>query len=58
MPSENRVTVNLTPEFAERLKEYQKEHNIKSLAAALVELAATGLGEDIKTRADWGGKRK
>lgn len=58
MPSVNRISVSLTPDFKERLKAYQKEHKLPSLAAALVELAAMGLGEDIKPRSEWGGKRK
>lgn len=39
MASENRVTVNITPEFNEWLDAYVKSHGFKSRAEALISLA-------------------
>lgn len=58
MPSKNRVTVNLSSDFLALVKAYQEENKLKSLAEAIANLAAIGLGQDVEPKAQWGGSRK
>lgn len=58
MPSKTRITVNPTPKFMAAVKKYRVDNDLPSDAAALLELAAKGLGVDIEPRNGWGGKRE
>lgn len=57
-----RVNVSITDEFHEALKAYAKKRGLKSVSAALVELASVGHetvgGGTLTAMRDWGGDRR